>query len=187
MAGAYMLKTLHDTCLKSRHAPGVADLIGHVQEAGELWGWRPAPGLCSSSVLPWFPDWLQSWTWILLSEVLSLIVVTLDILNNHMALQPFIRLSPVLWPGSVLQQGAPQPNDVSHGTHVLISVGSCLPFQFPWRSSCSHINELVSPKSGGDFSGKNSLFSNISTEYWAKSKLAACRQKSPQSVLSDPP
>lgn len=71
--------------------------------------------------------------------------------------------------------------------HVLISIISCLPFQFPWRSSRSHITELVSLNSGGGFSGKNSLFSNISIEYRTKSKLAACRQKSPQSVLSDPP
>lgn len=71
--------------------------------------------------------------------------------------------------------------------HLLISIVSCLLFQFPQRSSRSHINKLVSLKSGGDFSGKNSLFSNISIEYCAKSKLAACRQKSAQSVLSDPP
>lgn len=62
MAAAHMLKTLHYTCMKSRHTPGVGDLTGHAQGSGELWGWRPAPGLCSSSALPRSLDWLRTLT-----------------------------------------------------------------------------------------------------------------------------
>lgn len=47
MAGAYTLKTLPYKSMKSRRAPAGVDLTGQAQEAGELWGKTPVPGLCS--------------------------------------------------------------------------------------------------------------------------------------------